>query len=732
MIISKEELQRILSAACATPHDYLGMHKCKGGVVCRAYLINAKSCSLIEVKTGKITPMEKLDKSGFFEIFLKGRRKVFPYMFRVESYYGETRRIYDAYSFLPTISESDLYLFGEGKEYRIYDKLGAHIRTFDGVKGVSFAVWAPTARRVSVVGDFNEWDGRYHQMRTLGASGVWEIFIPDVKAGSKYKFEIVGAKSDTPFLKTDPYGLYFEAPPYNSAIVYDMSGCVWRDSKWIESRKNTDLKTSAMSVYEVHLGSWRRNFEDGNRPFTYIEIAHALCEYCHKMHFTHVEFLPLTEYPFDGSWGYQVTGFFAPTHRYGSPADFVEMINIFHENGIGVIMDWVPAHFPRDIFALASFDGSCLYEHADPRQGAHQDWGTLCFNYGRNEVRNFLTASALSWCDRFHIDGLRVDAVASMLYLDYSRKPGEWIPNKYGGNENLEAIEFIKEFNTVVHKYHSGVITIAEESTAFAGVSKPVSEGGLGFDFKWNMGWMHDTLAYLREDPINRKYHHDTITFPAIYQFTENFISVYSHDEVVHGKGSMPNKMGCAFWDDKLAQLRALYAYMWLWPGKKTLFMGDEFGQSREWRYDASLDWDLLQYIPHRGIRDVVRDAAKIYLDDKSLAVNDLKPEGFSWINWKDASNSVISFERVGAGGKSLYVVVCNFTPVERRGYVIGLPKGGIWEEILNTNAGCYGGSGTGNGGKINAEALPADDRDFSSKIVLPPLSTVVFRKLLS
>ncbi len=728
MIINKSELNAILSAQYATPHDLLGLHLCKGGVVARAYLRNAKSCSLVELSTKKEYSMESLDASGFFEVFLPKKRKVFKYMFKIEDYSAEIRQVYDAYSFLPTLSEQDLYLFGQGKEYKIYEKLGSHVRTIDGVSGVSFAVWAPMARRVSVVADFNEWDGRYHQMRQLGASGIWEIFIPHISANAKYKYEIVGAQSQTPFLKTDPYAIRFEAPPYNSAIVSDISAYKWEDSAWLKKRKNTNLHESAMSVYEVHLGSWRRNHEDGYRPLTYVEIGQELSKYCKEMNFTHVEFLPLTEFPFDGSWGYQVTGFYAPTHRFGSPQDFMKMVDIFHQNDIGVIMDWVPAHFPRDVFALAQFDGSCLYEHEDPRQGAQEDWGTLCFNYGRNEVRNFLIGSALSWFERFHIDGIRVDAVAAMLYLDYSRKNGQWVANKYGGNENLDAIEFLKELNTIAHLYHPGVATIAEESTIFANVSRPVKEGGLGFDFKWNMGWMHDTLAYFKEDPLNRKYHHDTLTLAASYQFTENFVSVYSHDEVVHGKGSMVNKMGSGYWDDKLATLRALYAYMWMWPGKKTLFMGSEFGQSREWRYDGDLDWQLLKHIQHSGIKDVVRDAAKIYLEDKLLAKNDHNYQGFSWINYQDGQNSVISFERFTYDGNTCYTVVCNFTPVMRKDYELGLSRGGVWEEVLNTDASIYGGGGRGNLGKVEAVKKSVDSRNYSMKIMLPALTTLVFK----
>ena len=625
----------------------------------------------------------------------------------------------------PSLTDEELYLFGLGDDRKVYEHLGSHLREIDGVKGTAFAVWAPTARRVSVVGDFDEWDGRYFPMRPLETSGVWEIFIPGVGEGAKYKYEILAANNDTPFLKSDPYAVRFEPPPHNSSVVCDISGYGWSDEKWIKSRMKTDWAKKPVSVYEVHLGSWKRVPEDGFRPLSYAEIGRQLAEYCVQMNFTHVEFMPLTEYPFDGSWGYQVTGFYAPTHRYGSPREFMEMVDVLHQNGIGVIMDWVPAHFPRDAFALAGFDGSCLYEHEDPRLGANPDWGTLCFNYGRKEVANFLLGSALAWLDRFHIDGLRFDAVASMLYLNFSRD--NWIPNKYGGSENLDAIDFLKHVNSVIHSDYPGTITIAEESTTFAGVTKPVGEGGLGFDFKWNLGWMHDTLDYLKEDPINRKYHHNKMTFPSMFQFTEKFMLVYSHDEVVHGKSPMVGKMGSGYWDDKIATLRALYAYMWMWPGKKTLFMGDEIAQGHEWRYDESLEWSLLKYIQHEGVRESVRDVAKLYLSDAELAENDFNSIGFEWINADDGDNSVFSFLRFTSDGKRCYATVSNFTPVEQCAYRLGLPCGGVWKEVLNTDAKTYGGGGRGNMGKVEAVAeKAANRRPFGCDMVVPPLSTVV------
>lgn len=727
MVISKDELKSIVSARCGLPQEFLGMHKCKGGIVVRAYIVNAKSCHLVDLRKSarKSAEMEKLDPSGFFELFIKGARKPFPYRFRVERYDGEIREFVDAYSFPPSLTDEELYLFGLGDDRKVYEHLGSHLREIDGVKGTAFAVWAPTARRVSVVGDFDEWDGRYFPMRPLETSGVWEIFIPGVGEGAKYKYEILAANNDTPFLKSDPYAVRFEPPPHNSSVVCDISGYGWSDEKWIKNRRETDWAKKPVSVYEVHLGSWKRVPEDGFRPLSYAEIGRQLAEYCVQMNFTHVEFMPLTEYPFDGSWGYQVTGFYAPTHRYGSPREFMEMVDVLHQNGIGVIMDWVPAHFPRDAFALAGFDGSCLYEHEDPRLGANPDWGTLCFNYGRKEVANFLLGSALAWLDRFHIDGLRFDAVASMLYLNFSRD--NWIPNKYGGSENLDAIDFLKHVNSVIHSDYPGTITIAEESTTFAGVTKPVGEGGLGFDFKWNLGWMHDTLDYLKEDPINRKYHHNKMTFPSMFQFTEKFMLVYSHDEVVHGKSPMVGKMGSGYWDDKIATLRALYAYMWMWPGKKTLFMGDEIAQGHEWRYDESLEWSLLKYIQHEGVRESVRDVAKLYLSDAELAENDFNSIGFEWINADDGDNSVFSFLRFTSDGKRCYATVSNFTPVEQRAYRLGLPCGGVWKEVLNTDAKIYGGGGRGNMGKVEAVAeKAANRRPFGCDMVVPPLSTVV------
>jgi 1,4-alpha-glucan branching enzyme len=734
VILTPVELASFLEARNACPHDFLGMRPMKKGrgqgVLVRAFVREAKSCEVIDLdkKTATAVPMECLAPEGFFEVFIPRRKEVFRYQLRVTLHSGEIRQFFDPYSFLPTLGEQDLYLFNEGNEHRIYEKLGSHPRVIDGVPGVSFAVWAPSAARVSVVGNFNHWDGRYHPMRPLGASGVWELFIPGLGEGELYKYEVFDQQSFIR-LKTDPYGTYFEAPPGNASIVCNPRTHVWNDAAWMEKRTaDADRIDRPVSVYEVHLGSWKRKIEDGNRVFSYRELAPMLADYVVEMGFTHIEVMPLAEHPFDGSWGYQVTGFFAPTHRFGTPEDFAFFVDHLHQRGIGIILDWVPAHFPRDSFALAEFDGTHLYEHADPRQGAHMDWGTLIFNYGRNEVRCFLIANALSWLDRYHLDGLRVDAVASMLYLDYSRKEGEWIPNKYGGRENIEAIEFLKQTNELVHRYYPGVLMIAEESTAFAGISKPVQHGGVGFDYKWNMGWMHDTLKYFQKEPIHRKWHHNDLTFGALYQYSENFITVFSHDEVVHGKGSMLTKMGSWQISEKAATLRALYGHMWAWPGKKLLFMGCEFGQSREWAYAGSLDWHLLQYQDHEGIRLLVRELNHLYKNEPVLGCHDLDGRGFRWINAHDGGASLISYLRTDETERVFFAVIGHFTPVVRGNFRVGVPRAGWWKEVLNTNSQYYGGTGAGNDGGRMAEEVACDGFPFSLNLTVPPMSTSIFK----
>jgi 1,4-alpha-glucan branching enzyme len=728
VILTKAELASFLEARSGQPHSLLGMHPCrrrgKSGVVVRALVQDALSCSVAPLDGGEELAMERIAEAGFFELFIPGREP-FPYRLAVETGRRVLRHFFDPYAFPPTLSEQDLYLFGQGQERRIYEKLGAHPREFHDAPGVSFAVWAPNATRVSVVGNFNHWDGRFHPMRSLGVSGVWELFIPGLEEGELYKFEMVNARGSLS-IKTDPYGCRFEPPPGNAAIVARHDRYSWEDHHWMARRVSGEPMDRPLAVYELHLGSWKRHAE--GRHLTYRELAPLVADYVAELGFTHIELMPPAEHPFTGSWGYQVTGFFAPTYRFGSPDDFKFFVDHLHQRGLGVIVDWVPAHFPRDSFALAEFDGTHLYEHEDPRLGAHQDWGTLIFNYGRNEVRNFLVANALSWFDRFHIDGLRVDAVASMLYLDYSRQPGEWLPNRYGGRENLEAIEFLRETNDAVHQEFPGVLMIAEESTSWGGVTKPTSEGGLGFDLKWNMGLMHDTLSYFSKEPIHRKWHHHNLTFGMLYQYAENFITVFSHDEVSHGKASMLFKMGAWHIPEKAAQLRSLYGYIWAFPGKKLLFMGSEFGQSSEWNCNGELEWHLREYLDHEGIRILLRDLNRLVAEEPAFGRHDFDPQAFRWINCGDADASAISFLRSAPGTTDLFAVVGHFTPVERKAYRIGLPHGGAWREVINSNSAYYGGTGAGNNGAIRATAHPCDGYDYSAQILLPPHSLTIFK----
>lgn len=751
VILSPAEYESITHAKCAEPHALLGMHSLrrtkgqKPALVVRAYLRDAVSCEVVALNAGDAAQsrsksktksgsgsggryvLERISDDGLFEGIIEGHKSVFPYRLRAELKNGEIRQFHDPYRFLPSLSETDVYYFCNGADSQAHKKLGAHVRTLDGVQGVGFAVWAPNAERVSVVGDFNHWDGRYHPMRSLGASGIWEVFIPGLEAGSTYKYEI-GTAMGYPHLKTDPYGSRFEAPPHNASIVCDLSDYTWEDADWVSKRARTDWKKEPLIIYEMHVGSWRTVVEDGNRPLSYRELAQDLVDYLRSMHYTHVEFMPLTEHPFDGSWGYQVTGFFAPTHRFGTPQEFMYLVDTLHQNGFGVIMDWVPAHFPTDSFALANFDGTALYEHADPKQGLHQDWGTLIFNYGRKEVCSFLISSALAWCELYHIDGLRVDAVASMLYLDYSREEGEWIPNHYGGRENLEAIEFLRTVNDSVHTEFPGTLMIAEESTSFPGVTRATADGGLGFDLKWNMGWMHDTLEYMQNDPIYRKFSHDKLSFGMLYQYSESFTQVFSHDEVVHGKGSMLNKMPGEPISNKARQLRCLYGLMWFWPGKKTLFMGSDFGQSSEWAYGRSLDWHLLQFIDHRGIQTCLKDLNRLYLTLPGLAAGDDCSDAFEWINCTDRDSGTLSFLRHCGEGNAPILAVGSFTPVLRDEFRVGVPSAGFWEEIFNSDAKEYGGLGFGNRGGVEADAVGWDGQPFSIALELPPHSMNLFR----
>jgi 1,4-alpha-glucan branching enzyme len=729
MILTDTELQSLVQLMHQSPHALLGMNPLgsKSGIVVRALLPDADRVEVqpVHEKNKPAFVLERIGQTDIFEGTTRDANSVYAYDLVVTDRQGKTRRTRDPYSFLPTLGESDLYLFGKGDERKIYEKLGAQLRVIDGVRGTSFAVWAPNAQRVSVVGDFNQWDGRFHSMRLLGASGVWEIFIPGVGQGAHYKFEIRDAHGHIK-LNTDPFGFYFEVAPKQAAIVWDTKQFKWTDGAWLKKRREQSPLHSPMSIYEVHAGSWQK--KSATESWSYRELAKPLVEYVTRMGFTHVEFLPLAEHAFYPSWGYQVTGFYAPTSRFGTPDDFQFLVNALHEAGIGVIVDWVPAHFPRDEWALARFDGTALFEHEDPRKGAHQDWGTLIFNFGRHEVSNFLVANALYWCDRFHIDGLRVDAVASMLYLDYSRKAGEWIPNQHGGRENLEAIEFLRKFNHITYTEFPGVVTIAEESTAWPQVTRPPYIGGLGFSLKWNMGWMHDTLGYFAREPIHRKYHQNDLTFAMLYHHHENFILPLSHDEVVHGKRSLLGRMPGDDWQ-RFANLRVLLGYQWMFPGKKLLFMGDEFGQSAEWNENAQLDWWLLDSGPyHRGLQKFIEDLNRFYQASPGLWQADYDQAGFQWIDCTDRDNSVMSFLRQTTDGKGQTVVILNLTPVPRGSYRIGLPKGGRWKEVLNSDAGIYAGSNQGNAGGVTAAPIPCHGQQQSADFVLPPLSLTVFQ----
>jgi 1,4-alpha-glucan branching enzyme len=721
--VDRSQLKAFLALKHGDPHTILGAHHFDSGVVFRAFRPDAERVEvLIGVK--KSLPLTRTHEAGLFEILIPDLKEIPSYRFKVHYPDGNAFTLRDPYAFLPTVGELDLHLFGEGKHEAIYEKLGAHVRRIGRIAGVSFAVWAPQASSVSVVGDFNGWDGRLHQMRRLGSSGVWELFVPDLPSGSLYKFEI-RARRGPPFLKADPYASYTEIPPATSSIVYK-SQYKFRDKAWMEARANREHFRKPLSIYEVHFGSWRRVAEEGNRPLQYRKMAPALAEYALEMGYTHVEFLPLKEHPYGPSWGYQVSSYYAPSARYGAPDDFRYLIEYLHTRGIGVIMDWVPAHFPRDVWALGRFDGSALYEHLDPRLGEHPDWGTYIFNYGRNEVRNFLIANAIYWLKEFHLDGLRVDAVASMLYLDYSRKEGQWLPNKFGGRENLEAISLLKELNEIVHRVCPGAMMIAEESTSWPQVTHPVYAGGLGFDFKWNMGWMHDTLKYFQTDPLFRAGNHNALTFGLLYAWSENFILPFSHDEVVHMKGALLNKMPGDEWQ-KFANLRALYGYMWAHPGKKLLFMGGEFGQWREWNDSESLDWHLLEQPFHRGVQRLLRDLNRIYDNQPPLWETDTDPSGFQWIEVNNALENILSFRRVSPATGRGIICVCNFSPVVREGHRLGLPQLGEYRVILNTDNEVYGGSGVGAVHSITAETSPVHGQAYSASITLPPLATMWF-----
>ncbi len=720
--VSQEEMEAIVRVDHADPHRVLGIHSVFGITVVRAFHPDALAAWVVLEGEAPLA-MVKCHPGGLFAARLLEKGPQVPYKIRFEFQDGSIWEIDDPYRFPPALGELDLYLIGEGRHYELHQKLGAHPRRMDGSEGVAFALWAPNARRVSVVGEFNRWDGRLFPMRCLGRSGVWEIFIPGVKIGEMYKFEIL-TRDGHLRIKSDPFAFYMELRPGTASRVWDLGAYRWHDQEWMESRPRGDqLRGLPMNIYEVHLGSWMRR-EDGSW-LGYRELAPLIAEHAIKYGFTHLELLPVMEHPLDASWGYQVTGYFAPTSRYGTPDDFRYFVDFCHQKGLGVILDWVPAHFPKDDHSLRWFDGTALYEHMDPRLGHHPDWDTLIFNYGRNEVKNFLMDNALFWLKEYHADGLRVDAVASMLYLDYSRKEGEWVPNKYGGRENLEAIAFLRELNEAIYDKVPGAFTVAEESTAWPGVSSPTYLGGLGFGFKWNMGWMHDTLEYFRKDPIYRSYHHNLLTFSMLYAYSENFILPLSHDEVVHGKGSLLSKMPGDDWQ-KFANMRLLLAYMFCHPGKKLLFMGTELAPWKEWDHTSSLEWFLSEYPTHGGIGRLLEDLGRLYRSEGALWAWDSDPRGFSWIDCNDSLHSVLAFQRFGPKGH--IVCVFNFTPVVRTCYRVGVDVPGWYREVLNTDSVFYGGSNVGNGGGIEASPQPFHGRPYSLSLTLPPLGALILK----
>jgi 1,4-alpha-glucan branching enzyme len=708
------DIASLLRADHGDPFSVLGRHEDR----VRVLRPDAKAVTVL--LGGGEFPAKRVDKTGFFEAKVKGEGR---HRLRFTAHNGHVWEDDDPFSFGAMLGGLDQHLFAEGNHWELWKRLGSHCEEHDGVSGTVFRVWAPNARRVSVVGDWNGWDGRTHVMRKIFPAGIWEIFVPGVSELAHYKFELLG-EDGALHVKSDPFAFFSQHGTETASLVWRLDKFEWSDAGWMEKRARTEWHREPVSIYEVHPGSWRRR--DGSGLFTWRELAEQLIEYVVEMGYTHIELMGVAEYPFDGSWGYQVCGYFAPTSRHGSPDDFRYFVNRAHERGIGVILDWVPGHFPKDAHGLARFDGTALYEHADPRQGEHQDWGTLIFNYGRVEVRNFLIANALFWLAEYHVDGLRVDAVASMLYLDYSRTEGQWVPNTYGGRENLDAIYFIKRANEVCYERHPGVITIAEESTAWPGVSRPTFLGGLGFGLKWNMGWMHDTLEYMAQDPIYRRYHHGQATFSLVYAFHEHFVLVLSHDEVVHGKGSLIGKMPGDDWQ-KFANLRLLYAWMWAHPGKKLLFMGGEWAQRSEWSHERSLDWHLLDHAPHSGMQALVKQLNYLYKNEPALFDQDDTWDSFEWIDLHDADNSVFAFLRRARHG-TVIVFVINATPVVRAGYRVGVPAPGFWKEILNTDSGQYGGSNAGNLGGVEAEPTPWMGRPHSLQIMLPPLAVVAFK----
>jgi 1,4-alpha-glucan branching enzyme len=724
--LPRDEVSRFVRGLHSDPFRVLGPHRVGDDLEIRVFRPDARTVDIVlDTDADRPIAAERIEQEGFFCATIPGGTRDVPYRLRVTAADGSQQLTRDPYQYGPIMGEVDLHLFAEGQHWKIYEKFGAHLRIIGDAAGVYFAVWAPNAQRVSVVGDFNNWDGRVNPMRKLLEGGVWELFLPGIKQGAHYKFEI-RTQNGAVLLKSDPFAFFNQPGKSTASLVYDLERYTWNDAEWMEGRQKKNWPRDPISIYEVHLGSWRRKPEENNRQLSYLELADTLLPYVLEMGFTHIELLPIAEHPFEGSWGYQVTNYYAPTSRFGPPDDFRHFVDRCHQAGVGVIMDWVPAHFPKDAHALAEFDGTHLYEHRDPRQGEHQDWGTLIFNFGRNEVRNFLIGNALFWLDKYHVDGLRVDAVASMLYLDYSRQPGQWVPNVYGGRENLDAIYFLKKFNEICYERFPGIMTIAEESTAWPGVSRPTYLGGLGFGFKWNMGWMHDFLEYMSLDPIYRRFHHGNITFSLLYAFQENFVLVLSHDEVVYGKRSLLSKMPGDEWQ-KFANLRMFLAWMYGHPGKKLLFMGGEFGQWNEWNHDTQLDWQLLQLPRHDQLRRLVQHLNYVYKKQPALWQLDDTYEGFDWIDFHDADNSVVSFLRKSRDGE-LVAFIVNATPIVRYNYRLGVPEAGFYREIINTDAETYGGSNVGNYGGLQSEAQEWMGREHSIVIHLPPLATLAFK----
>ena len=718
------EVDALVQGIHNNPHHILGMHECIDDLYINAYLPGAKVVNAIEVSTRKKYTLVSERVPGFFSVVIKDK-KPFEYKLNVRFDNGDEVTYFDPYVFEPVIDPIDISLFNEGKHYSIYEKMGAHPMTVDGVEGVLFAVWAPNADRVSVVGNFNNWDGRRHPMRKLDYSGIYELFIPGKLVGEIYKYEIK-AKSGQVFMKSDPYAFSSEVRPANASRIVDIS-YKWKDTAWMEKREMKDTDAQPMAIYEMHLGSWKRP-TDGREFYNYRDIASLLADYLLMMNYNYVELMPIMEHPYDPSWGYQVTGYYAPTSRYGSPADFMYFVDYLHSKGIGVILDWVPAHFPKDEHGLGRFDGTALYEHEDPKRGEHPHWGTYIYNYGRNEVRNFLVANALYWAEKYHIDGIRIDAVASMLYLDYGRGDGEWLPNIYGGNENLEAIDFIKELNSKMHELHKGVIMIAEESTAWPMMTHPVEAGGLGFDYKWNMGWMNDFLNYMKLDPLYRKYHHNDLTFSMVYAYSEKFILVLSHDEVVHEKGSMIAKMPGGY-EDKFSNLRVAYGYMMTHPGKKLLFMGQEIAQFTEFNENAEVDWSLFEFDAHVFMQGYVKELNELYKTEPALYELDSSPEGFTWINCNSANTSLLSYVRKGKKESDTLLIICNFTPMEHKAYKLATPSGGRWQEIFSSDNNRYGGEGRNNKTVKQAKKAECDGQEHYISVTVPPLSISVFKK---